>query len=280
MHAMPVAPLIPSLRTILGRLSGGAQALVLLDFDATLVSGEADPAGASVPQPARETLRRLTENPRAVVGIASGRTVADLTTRLWLDDIVYAGSHGMEIRGRGLHFVEPFAFLLEPALKKFVERLAARLEELPNVRIEEGRLTARVHLAAAGEAERARAGEIVLALVYSTRQFRCRPARDAFDILPRNGWHKGKAAQWIRRELHLEDALIVYAGDATDEEAFAALTSHVTVKVGTGPTQAHYLADSPAEIWALLAQLEGALTPNGQCALVSGAAMDPRPSPD
>jgi trehalose 6-phosphate phosphatase len=258
---MITRPLATSLRSIIERVSGASQILVLLDFDGTLAPFDADPSAAQIPAPTRAWLTALAANPRVTVGVISGRSLADLMTRVGLDGAVYAGNHGIEISGRGLHFVEPFAYMLEPALRAVVSQLRVRLDERPHVQVENKRYSATVHLRGAAEEERTRASEIVLSLVHTAPQFRCRVGRDALDILPRGGWHKGTAARWIQRELDLDDALVVYAGDdISDEDAFAALPGAITIKVGETPTTAAYLADSPPDLWALLAQLEGVLT--------------------
>jgi trehalose-phosphatase len=186
--------------------------------------------------------------------------VVDLEERVGLEGIVYAGNHGIEIRGHGLHFVEPIAFLLEPALKKVLADLSERVAGIPNARIEDKRLTATLNLRHVRPEHRIRAGEIALELVGEASQFQCRAAKDAFDILPRNGWHKGRAVEWIRHHLGMSESLVIFAGDdVSDEDAFAALAGAITIKVGELPTSAAYRAESPSEIWALLTQLETAL---------------------
>jgi len=258
---MRVRSLTRSLPAIVRSAAGARHLLVFLDFDGTLAPFETDPDAAYIPSGAMHWLRKLTANPRATVGIISGRATQDLISRIGIEEMVYAGNHGIEIRGRGLHFAEPFAFLLEPVLAQILANLGNQLEGLPYARIENKRLTATVHTRGASDEERMRAAEIVLRTVHEFPQFHCRAGRHAVDILPHNGWHKGTAAQWIRRELGLDDALVVYAGDdVSDEDAFEALPGAITIKVGVTPTQACYLASSPSEIWALVAHLENAAT--------------------
>ena len=257
---MSTLPLSSSLAEILRRTAGTSHVLVLLDFDGTLAPLQDQPDAAKVPEQARDLLRRLAEDSRATVGIVSGRSVGDLEERVALGGIVYAGNHGIEIRGQGLHFVEPTAFLLEPVLKKVVTELSDRVAGIPNARVEDKRLTASLNLRGVRPEHRIRASEIVLSLVGESSQFLCRPAKDAFDILPRNGWHKGRAVEWIRQHLGMNEALVIFAGDdVSDEDAFSALAGAVTIKVGDLPTAASYRAESPSEIWALLTQLETAL---------------------
>ena len=124
--------------------------------------------------------------------------------RLGMDGIVYAGNHGMEIRGRRLHFIEPFAFLLEPEFTKLVAELTVQMAGFPHVRIEDNRLKASAHLRDATEDERRRAANTILSVVRAPPQLYCRAGRYTFDILPNNGWDKGPSGfganlVWMKR---------------------------------------------------------------------------------
>lgn len=252
--------LTESLPSIVRRVNRAPHVLVLMDLDGTLAPHEPDPHDARIPQAVVEDLGRLAANPRAAAGIISGRSVADLESRVGLEGIVYAGNGGMQIRGRGLHFVEPFSYLMQPALQVAVVMLEERLNRVPGVLVENKGLTATVHTRGGNETSRALVRETVLSLMEGHGQFRVSQGNLALDILPRNGWHKGTAAQWIRRELGLDHALLVYAGDdVPDEDAFELMAGEITIKVGGGPTAASCQAESPLEIQGLLALLAEAL---------------------
>jgi trehalose 6-phosphate phosphatase len=264
-------PLASSIPAIVQDVLGAGRTLLLFDFDGTLAPLNTDPAAVRLPEPVKERLRRMAANPRATVGIVSGRALADVRERAGLEGVVYGGSFGVEIEGRGVRFVEPSAAALARDLHEAVAALRARLQAIPHARVEDKRYTATVHVQGAGAGERARVGEIVRAVAGSAGLFRVQVTRDAFDILPRNGWHKGAAARWIRRELRLDHALVICAGDdATDEEAFAALQDQVTIKVGTGATRAAYRASTPADLWTLLAHLDEAIAEKAAGAPDSG----------
>ena len=255
---LPLDFFVPS---ILERVAHANRILVLLDFDGTLAPFEADPSSAQMPEETRRRLSMLAEHPRATVGVVSGRALGDLMPRVGIKGVVYAGNHGIEIVAQGRCFVEPCARALEPALTQIVSELRAQLLGLPNVRVEDKQFTATVHWRTANEAERTRASELVLTAVHASPHFHCRPGRHEVDILPRCGWHKGTAAHWIRRELGLDDALVLYAGDdVSDEDAFAALPAGVTIKIGRSQTQAAYFSEGPPALWSLLEQLVTALS--------------------
>ena len=85
------------------------QILVALDFDGTLSDIVARPEEAQLTEARRQLLRELNSRPRFAVAVISGRTLEDLRERVGLDDIAYAGHHGLEIAGPGFRHVPPEA---------------------------------------------------------------------------------------------------------------------------------------------------------------------------
>jgi trehalose 6-phosphate phosphatase len=76
-------------------LASPRSAAVLTDVDGTLAPIAARPERAAVPAAAREALRRLSGRFR-VVGCVSGRQAAEARRLVGLDDLAYAGNHGLE----------------------------------------------------------------------------------------------------------------------------------------------------------------------------------------
>lgn len=247
----------PEVRPAWERIEEADHVLLLLDFDGTLAPLQQSPQRVELPPMAREQLCSLARNPRVTPAVFSGRSIEDLVGRVGVERLVYVGNHGNEIRGRGVRFVEPIAFLSEPALRQLVSCLAPQLDALPHVCLENKRLTATLHMRDAPLEERAEAAGALLYQVGLSTRFRARAEHQCYDILPLNGWDKGAAALWLQRELGLAEAVVIYAGDGvSDEDAFAALADQITVKVGRAPTCANYAVDSPEQICALLEQLE------------------------
>src|SRR5579872_1784035 len=87
----------------------GTSLCLFLDFDGTLVPIVDEPAQARLEESDRELLEYFANQPDVLPVIISGRGLSDLQSRVQVDGIVYAGNHGLEISGRGLNFVEPFA---------------------------------------------------------------------------------------------------------------------------------------------------------------------------
>ena len=102
-------PLFDHLSNIESRLRASRGVLLFLDFDGTLTPIVEIPYQAVLHPATRLLLERLSQNaPRSVI-IVSGRALGDIRERVGLANLTYAGNHGLEICGDGLHFVEPIA---------------------------------------------------------------------------------------------------------------------------------------------------------------------------
>ena len=73
------------------------------------------------------------------------------------------------------------------------------------------------------------------------------------------GWTKGTAVQMILQHLHVDEALVLYAGDgANDVEAMEEVVRRRGIAVGVGPqapAAAQYYLHGPEELQSLLANL-------------------------
>jgi len=103
---------------------GGRDLAVFLDYDGTLTPIVDRPELALLPEPMRETVRRLAR--RATVAVISGRELADVRRLVGIDGIFYSGSHGYQIEGPGgwrLELEQAASFL--PVLDRAERRLRA-----------------------------------------------------------------------------------------------------------------------------------------------------------
>src|SRR5689334_1107173 len=80
------------------RISSSAAVCVLSDFDGTLVPLESHPDLPLLGDEVRGVLEDLQRLPRVVLGVVSGRALADLVPRIDLPGMWYVGNHGYEIR--------------------------------------------------------------------------------------------------------------------------------------------------------------------------------------
>lgn len=237
-----------------------ARSLVLfLDFDGTLVTLRQFPDDVQLEPAVRSTLESLVSRGDILISIVSGREMWDLRRRVGLPGIVYAGEHGMEIRGRGMQFIEPAALARRGVIKLLARELTDSLREMPGVFVEEKHLTLAVHYRLARRDDTAEIRDRVHAVVaMAGAQAEVRAGKMVWEVLPRTGWRKGAAADWIYKSREFPDGLPVYAGDdEADEDAFLHLNGWITIRVGCDDhTSANYTLAGPGEVHQFLIWLE------------------------
>jgi trehalose-phosphatase len=207
--------------------------LFSLDFDGTLAPIVDRPEQAVLPAATRQALRELHQIPGATVAIVSGRSLADITSRVGIDGLIYSGNHGLEIEGPGFCFVHPRALALRDTLRSITEGLAARAAFLEGVEIEWKQLTASLHYRKASVFARR---ELVAILRNSPlghdRRFVVTGGKKVYDIRPRISWNKGDAVRMIRDRENMGNALLILAGDdSTDEDVFSAFDDAISICV-------------------------------------------------
>lgn len=172
--------------------------------------------------------------------------------------MIYAGDHGLAICGPGLSFVEPIAAKRMGMLQELSQELGNRLRYISGVEMENKGLTATVHFRKAPENRLDEIRQIVGAAVTTVGDlFHVTQGLQSLEIRPQVGWNKGTAARWIVETSERPNSLPVYLGDdATDEDAFSAVSAGITVRVGrAAETSAHYHLDSQEAVRKFLVWL-------------------------
>ena len=250
-----MSPLVKVACDVKERINAASLVSLFLDFDGTLVPIEADPGLPRLDAGTAQTLGALATRDLLITTIISGRALEDLCARVRIQGIIYAGNHGLEIRGRNLQFVEPGLAARRPQLEQLCEQLHVQLQAVRGAAIDFKGLTASVHYRQAAEADRPAIEEAVRCAVSRAGSlFRVSRGRKVFEILPRTGWHKGTAVRWINERLGCQHTLSIYLGDdTTDEEAFRVLPDAVTIKVGPPrATRARHTLPDPAAVHEFL----------------------------
>jgi trehalose 6-phosphate phosphatase len=193
------------------------------------------------------------------VAVLSGRDLADVTKRLGLPGIWYAGSHGFELTAPdGTHHQNDAAAEAIPVLERAAAELRDRLGSIPGVRVEHKRFGVAVHYR---NAARDRVGEVAAAVRAAGQRdgLRVTTGREVIELRPNVDWDKGKTLRWVidhLREAQSEDPLMpIYVGDdITDEDAFDAVRQDgIPILVrhnedGDRATAALFVLDSPAKV--------------------------------
>jgi trehalose 6-phosphate phosphatase len=238
-------------------LGGGIAArhpAVFFDFDGTLSDIVDDPASAKPVPGAIDALKKLAAH--CPVAILSGRDLADVTERVSLPGVWYAGSHGFELTAPdGTHHQNDAAAAAIPVLERAASQLRDELGSISGVVVEHKRFGVAVHYR---NAARDHVGEVTAAVRAAGRRdaLRVTIGREVIELRPDIDWDKGKTLRWVIDHLHQVGAaspVPIYLGDdITDEDAFDAVRDNgIPIVVrhtedGDRATAALFALDSPA----------------------------------
>lgn len=201
------------------------QLAVFLDYDGTLTPIVRRPELATISNEMKQLLGELGE--LCTVAIVSGRDRRNVEQMVGLDDLVYAGSHGFDIRGpSGLEMQHQDAQPFVGELDQVERKLQAGIESVAGAHLERKKYGIAVHYREVAEPEVARVADVVDAVRGEHAGLRKRGGKKVFELQPDIEWHKGYAVMWLAEALGIDraSASILYIGDdLTDEDAFREL---------------------------------------------------------
>ncbi len=248
------------------RLASVPRVLLLFDYDGTLTPIVARPEAATLSDETRQMLSALAGMERFVVGVVSGRSLPDLEAMVAVPSLVYAGNHGLEMKGGGMDFVHPDAPAFEASLAEVARLLERELANAPGVVVDNKRLTLTVHFRNAPDSYGAQVDGTVGAVTapyVEAGQLKITRGKKVVEVRPNLDWGKGKAIEKIREYCGDSPLPMFFGDDQTDEEGFAVAQDAGGLAVFVGPARESTLAlhrlDTPAEVvqvLALLAQLD------------------------
>lgn len=229
---------------------------LFLDYDGTLTPIVERPEDARLTEPMRRVLREAATC--MPVALVSGRDLADLRALVGLPDLLYAGSHGFEIEGPGLHLELPEGIDALDDLDQATERLRRQLVGIQGHRLERKRFAVAVHDRQVAEADQPALRVAVERVQAKLPRLRLTGGKHVHELRPDIDWDKGRAIRWLLTELELNepDVLPIYIGDdETDEDAFSALQGlglGLLVAEQPQPSVADFRLRDPNQVWALL----------------------------
>ncbi|MGV0749298.1 trehalose-phosphatase [Mycolicibacter minnesotensis] len=233
---------------------------VFFDFDGTLSDIVDDPDAARPVAGAVEALAALAA--QCPVAVLSGRDLADVRTRVGLDGIWYAGSHGFELIGPdGAHHENDAAVDAVLVLAAAAGSLHEQLGAIPGIMVEHKRFAVAVHYR---NAARDRVGEVLAAVRETGRRrgLRVTTGREVIELRPEIDWDKGRTLHWLLDRMTGVKTPLFLGDDITDEDAFDAVAelsgAGIVVRHnddGDRATAARYGLDSPAQAAEFTARL-------------------------
>ena len=257
---------------MLKRIREATQILLFLDYDGTLTPIAARPEMAALPSQTRKILEKISRHSLFKLAVISGRGLSEIKTLLGLENIAYAGNHGLEIecppcycQGRSPEettFIHPIAKKFQPRLERLEQRLRKRLAGIDGVFIQNKGLSLSIHYRLARQTELRRIQRLSLEAVgcgQARDELRVTKGKKVLEVRPPVEWHKGKAIEWLLEIYGTVGSLPIFAGDdITDEDGFEVLhkVGGISVLVGEDKaSSAHYYLESPEQLHRWLEKL-------------------------
>lgn len=242
-------------RTLFSDYRKSKRRLLLLDYDGTLISFFTRPEEAKPTEPLLQLLEKLSEDPKNVVVIISGRDRD--TLEKWFDsiNIDLVAEHGAWIQeGKAWELAEPFANEWKEEIRAVLE---VYMDRTPGSFIEEKDFSlVWHHRKAESELASVRARELKEALLHLTANLNLGVLEGSKVMEIKNiGINKGRAAlRWLSKEQW--DFMLAIGDDLTDEDMFAVLPeSAYSIKVGLTPSKARFNIASQYEVRELLKEM-------------------------
>ena len=198
--------------------------VLLLDYDGTLSPIAPHPDLATLPSKTKIVLEKLARNPRIFIAIVSGRGVENVKKMVGIENITYAGNHGLEIHHwDGTKYTHP---LPDSNIKELKSALESQVCHDGSFVEDKGSLLT-FHYRNVPENKRFFMVEKAKKLIEKFG-FKIGLAHCALECKPKVNWNKGRASFYIlQREFGVdwsEKIRIFFAGDdVTDEDAIVAL---------------------------------------------------------
>lgn len=251
------------------RIDRAGAALLLTDFDGTLVPLEDQPETVTLPGATRSVLEEIKTNARISLGVISGRNLEDLEPRVGVAGIWYVGNHGFEMRTpageKRVFYGEEEAEYL-----RAVEReVALETKGIPGVLIENKGPTLAVHYRKVDADRIARVETIFRAAFYRhQKRLRMISGNCVHELRLREGFTKGTAVRLIHKESTRYPLTFYFGDDVTDDDVFRTLKG-VGIGIRVGPRAsrlADYTLKGPGQVLEALIRITAdvtAKTPRG-----------------
>jgi trehalose 6-phosphate phosphatase len=229
--------------------------LLLFDYDGTLTPIVDRPDLAVLPAETRDSLTSLSYCDRCILGVVSGRSLADVRERVAVPGLVYAGNHGLEIEGPGVSFIHPQAEDLKNVINQVYKQLCDQLADYTGVIIEHKGLTLSVHYRLTPEGlagQVASAFHSVVSSFQESAPIKVTQGKKVLEVRPGVLWDKGKAIARLQETFPQAALTMFFGDDLTDEDGFNVVQEAGGIAVFVGParqpTRALYRVDSPQEV--------------------------------
>ncbi|KAI4319986.1 hypothetical protein MLD38_033515 [Melastoma candidum] len=261
----------------------GKRIVVFLDYDGTLSPIVNDPDRAFMTDEMRSAVKKVSNYfPTAII---SGRSRDKVKEFVRLENVYYAGSHGMDImsppaspesfpswkhstipalhqKGNGTVFQPARNYL--PAVQEMLAAIEKQIANIQGARVEDNRFCISVHYRQVKEEDLEMLEQKVISVLQKYPDFHLTRGKMVMEIRPSIEWNKGHALEYLLEKLGFKDStdvLPLYIGDdRTDEDAFKVIQRRgqgypIIVSSIPKETKASYSLRDPSEVLAFLSRL-------------------------
>jgi trehalose 6-phosphate phosphatase len=206
-------------------LIGNKKPVLFLDYDGTLTPIVSNPDDAILSDHTRDILVKLAD--KYLVAVISGRDRADVKSKVALENLIYAGSHGFDITGPdNLEMELDEGKKVIPDLDRAEESLNKNLGHIQGVLVERKKYAIAVHYRNVKDDMVQEVRNAVHTELDKQESLKEGKGKKVLELKPDFEWHKGKAIEWLKDALEINDEkyVIFFIGDdVTDEDAFRSI---------------------------------------------------------
>lgn len=230
------------------RLASASGLLLCTDFDGTLAPITADPDGPEITPANDDALGALADYEEIEIAVVSGRQVDDVASRVGLENVTYAGNHGLELMRDGETTIHPIAAERAERIETLLATLDERLADVEGYVLENKGVSATIHYRQVAPEDVSRVEECVeAALDEHGEGLHCSGGKEIFEVGPDIPWDKGRVLSLLAEDVPRTWTAAYFGDDTTDETAFRALgDGGISVFVGSeATTAARYRVPDP-----------------------------------
>ncbi|MDA3819593.1 MAG: trehalose-phosphatase [Candidatus Delongbacteria bacterium] len=199
--------------------------VLFLDYDGTLTPIVNNPDDALLSDEARQVLSELSD--LITVAVITGRDREDIISKMQINSLIYAGSHGFDITGPdNLEMQYDKGKQALPLLDEAGKILTQKLNGIRGAQVERKKYAIAVHYRNVADDKVPAVKEAFYETLKKYDNLKEGAGKKVLELKPDIEWHKGYALNWLMDKLNLniQEYLPVFIGDdVTDEDAFAVL---------------------------------------------------------
>lgn len=239
----------------------GKNIFLFLDYDGTLTPIVERPEDALLSGEVRDVLSLLSVIPFCRIAVISGRSRDDIVRLVDVGRLVYAGNHGLEIRGDEIGYQTFVPEGSRDVIRGVRDILLKASTRLQGVLVEDKGPTLSFHYRMSPESDLDYIKAVFKESIkqqLADKKIRIVEGKKVFEVRPALDWDKGKAVLWLlERGLfgNNKPVVPVYIGDdTTDEDAFKVLAGKgLSVWVGQEQRiKTDYFLKDPGEVFKFL----------------------------